>query len=272
MIRIIKSFHECQDFVLNFCRDPDLSDPMLSNEEQLRNNLTKAIEKPEKHTVWGVFREEHMIGLFSFLVLPDEQYMEMLLGLSRDKTAYQEIFNHLSENFPNYEADFVLNPRNKLLKEQLEARNTEFETEQQKMVLGTPVLPNDVTGAEPYTPQYEHQYCAIHNQDVYWTGEKILTAPERFRTILAIHDGKVVGYLDVTVGFEENEIFDLFVLEDYRRMGCGRKLLAMAIQMNQPNGMMLTVNVDNIPAIRLYESVGFGKAENENSLTAHWKI
>ena len=110
----------------------------------------------------------------------------------------------------------------------------------------------------------------IHNQDVYWTGEKIVTAPERFRTILAIHDSKVVGYQDVTKGFEENEIFDLFILEDYRRMGYGRKLLAMAIKMNQPNGMMLTVNVDNILAIRLYESVGFWKVENENSVAACW--
>lgn len=272
MIHIIRSFDECQDFVSDFRRDPDFLDPMLANEEQLRNNLTKAIEKPEKHTVWGVYREDRMTGLFSFLILPDEQYMEMLVGLSRDKAAYQEMLTHLKQNFPNYEADFVFSPRNDLLKEQLEARDAEFETEQQKMVLETPVLPDDTAGAELYTPRYEQQYCAIHNQDVYWTGEKIMTAPERFRTILAIHDSKVVGYLDVTKGFEENEIFDLFVSEDYRRMGYGRKLLAMAIKRNAPNGMMLTVNVDNIPAIRLYESVGFLNAENENSLTAHWKI
>ncbi len=58
-----------------------------------------------------------------------------------------------------------------------------------------------------------------------------MTAPERFRTILAMHDGKVIGCLDVTIGFEENEIFDVFVLEEYRSMGYARKLLAMAIGM-----------------------------------------
>ncbi len=272
MIRKIKSFDECRSFVRNFSRDPNVSDPMLTNEEQLRNNLTKAIEKPEKHTVWGVFRENQMIGLFSFLILPDEQYMEMLVGLSRDQTAYQKMMDHLKQNFSGYEADFVFHPRNNLLKEQLKARNAQFAPEQQRMVLGTPVLPDDTTGAELYHPQYEQQYCTIHNQDVYWTGEKIVTAPDRFRTFLAIHDGKVVGYLDITIGFEENEIFDVVVLEKWRRMGYGRKLLAMAIERNAPNGMMLTVNVDNIPAICLYESVGFSKAENQNSLTAHWKI
>ena len=272
MIQIIRFLEECRNFLHNFCGDPDFLGPILSNEEQLRNELTKAIEKPEKHTVWGVFREGHMTGLFSFLILPDEQYMEMLAGLSRDKAAYQEMLTYLEQNFPNYEADFVFDPRNDLLKEQLQVRNAKFETEQQKMVLGTPVVPDDTTGAVPYAPQYEQQYCAIHDQNVYWTGEKIVSVPERFKTIMAIHDGKVVGYLDMTKGFTENEIFDVLVLENYRRMGYGRKLLAMAIEVNRPNGMMLTVDVDNVPAIRLYRSVGFSEVENENSLTAHWMI
>ena len=39
---------------------------------------------------------------------------------------------------------------------------------------------------------------------------------------VAVEDGKVVGYMDVTYTFKENEPFDLFVLEEYRRMGYGR--------------------------------------------------
>ena len=272
MIHIIQSFDECQDFVSDFLRCSDASDPMLSNKEQLQNNLTKALAKPETHAVCGVYREDHMTGLFSFLILPDQRYMEMLVGLSRNKAAYQELFAYLKQNFSNYKADFVFDPINDLLKEQLEAREAEFEPEQYKMVLKAPALPEDTAGAVLYTPQYEEQYCAIHNQDVYWTGEKIVTTPDRFQTILAICGSRVVGYLDVTKGYQENEIFDLFVLEEYRRMGCGRKLLAAAIKRNQPNGLILTVNVDNLPAICLYESVGFQKVEHENSVTAHWSI
>ena len=117
-----------------------------------------------------------------------------------------------------------------------------------------------------------HVYCAIHNKDMYWTGEKVMQAQDRFRTFLAIHDGKVVGYMDVTYIFQENEPFDLFVLEEYRRRGYGRKLLAKALEMNQPNGMMLLVDVDNDPAIRLYESMGFVKVQGQNNLTAHWTV
>ena len=272
MIRIIQSFDACRDFVCGFYGDPDFSDPMLTNEEQLQNNLIASIEKPDKHCVWGVFQNEQLVGLFAFLVLPDEQYMQMLVGLSRDKAAYQEMLNHLAHNYPSYDADFVFNPGNNLLKEQLEARGAEFEPEQQKMVLDTPVLGMNTTGVELLSDKYTPQYLAIHNKDMYWTGEKVVTAPDRFRTFLAIHEGKVIGYLDVTHCFAENEPYDLFVLEDYRKMGYGRKMLAKALELNQPSGMVLLVDIDNDPAIRLYQSMGFIKAENQNTLTAHWKV
>lgn len=269
MIRIIKSYDECRDFFGCFHDDPNFSDPMLLNEEQLQNNLIKSIEK---HCVLGVYQDEQMIGLFAFLVLRDEQYIEMLVGVSRKKEAYMEIFHYLEQCYPCYNADFVFNPGNYLLKELLELKQAEFEPEQQKMVLGKPNLGIDTAGVELYSEKYAQQYFAIHNKDMYWTGEKVVQAQDRFRTILAIHDGKVIGYMDVTYCFDENEPFDLFVLEDYRRKGYGRKLLAKALELNQPNGMMLLVDADNYPAIRLYESMGFAKVQGQNNLTAHWTV
>ncbi len=272
MIKIIKSYDECRDFASCFNGDPNFSDPMLCHEEQLQNNLIKSIEKPDRHCILGIYRDEQMIGLFAFLVLRDEQYIEMLVGLSREKEAYLEVFHYLEQRYPGYSADFVFNPGNYLLKELLESRNAEFEPEQQKMVLGTPVLGLDTTGVELLSEKYKEQYCAIHNKDMYWTGEKVAAAQDRFRTFLAIHDGKVVGYMDVTYTYDENEPFNLFVLEDYRRMGHGRKLLERALEMNQPKGMMLLVDVGNAPAIRLYASMGFAKVQGQNNLTAHWTV
>lgn len=272
MIRIIKTYNECREFASGFQGDPDFSDPMLCHEEQLQNNLIKSIDKPDRHCVLGIYREEQMIGLFAFLVLRDEQYIEMLVGLSREKEAYLEMFHYLKHHFPGYSADFVFNPRNFILKELLELYHADFEPEQQKMVLGTPVLGFDMTGVELLSEKYKEPYCAIHNKDMYWTGEKVVQAQDRFRTLLAIHDGKVVGYMDVTYIFEENEPIDLFVLEEYRRMGYGRKLLAKALEMNQPNAMMLLVDIDNDPAIHLYASMGFAKVQGQNNLTAHWMV
>lgn len=272
MIRIIKTYDECRDFAFGFNDDPNFSDPMLCHEEQLQNNLVKSIEKPDRHCVLGIYREEQMIGLFAFLVLRDEQYIEMLVGLSREKEAYLEMFHYLKHHFPGYSADFVFNPGNFILKELLELRNADFEPEQQKMVLGTPVLGLETTGVELLSEKYKEQYCAIHYKDMYWTGEKVVQAQDRFRTLLAIQDGKVVGYMDVTYIYKENEPTDLFVLEDYRAIGYERKLLAKALELNQPNGMMILLDVNDGHAITLFESMGFAKAQGQNNLTAHWTV
>lgn len=272
MIRIIKSYEECRDFVSGFQGDPEFSAPMLSSEEQIRNNLIRAIEKPEKHCVVGSWRDGRMTGLFALLTLREERYLELLAGLCRDREAYREFFQYLEEHYPGYEADFVFNPADFLLKELLEERGAEFEAEQQKMVSEVPAPEVDTDGVEPYSEKYAEAYFALHSRDVYWTGEKVAAAPERFRIWLAIRDGQVVGYLDVTHCFEENEPYDLFVREEYRRMGYGRRLLAKALEENRPKGMMALVEVDQEAAIGLYESMGFRRAENQDSLTVHWSI
>lgn len=78
--------------------------------------------------------------------------------------------------------------------------------------------------------QYAPISCIIEERGAfrYGAGEKAVTDSNQFRTIPAIGDSMVDGCLNVTIGYEENEINDLFVLEEYRRMGYARKLLAMA--------------------------------------------
>lgn len=272
-IKIITSFDGCEGFVRGFCRDNAFSDPMLSNDEQIRCNLRKAIEKPEDHLVIGVFDGQKMVGLFSFLALGEEKYLEMLAGLSRDEEAYREMFGYLHERFPSYSADFVFNPHNRLLYDLLKQRGAEFETEQYKMVFASHDVPHiDTSGVEMLTEKTIPSYLAMHNTDLYWTGDKVIGAADRFRTFVAVEDGQAVGYVDVTHCFEENEPVDLLVKEGHRRKGYGRKLLAKALEMNAPKGMMLLVDIDNEAAIRLYRSLGFEKAENQNSLTAHCQV
>ncbi len=268
----LTSYESGSAFVESFFGDPDFSDPMLCTQEQLEGNLLKAFQSPEKHRVLGFYRENQLIGLFSFLVLREENYLEMLVGLSREWDAYRELFSWLNRHYSGCQVDFVFNPRNHLLRELLMEKGAEWEPEQQKMVLGTPILNTDCTGVELFSQEYAQQYFAIHNKDMYWTGEKVAAAPDRFRTFLAVQKDRVVGYLDVTHCFEENEPFDLMVLPEYRGQGYGRKLLTSALAMNQPKGMMLLVETDNHAALRLYESLGFQKAEGPNYLTAHWTV
>ena len=262
MIKIIKAYDECRDFVSDF---PEES----MQKDEITERLTRHIENSDKNRVIGVFAEGGMTGLFSFFVLPDEKYIEMLECFSREKESYAEAFRYLADSFPGYDADFVFDPQNSVLKELLEEYGAEFDTEQQKMVLETVVSGIDTTGVEPLSEKYAEEYCAIHTKDVYWTGERVLEAQDRFRTFLAVNEGKVVGYIDVTYTYDENEPFDLLVLEDCRRMGYGRKLLAKAVEENKPCGMVLHVDVDNAPAIHLYKSMGFKRTVGGNTLTSH---
>ena len=271
MIQKITSLAQYLRFVAEVNADRDYSEPMLSTEAQMENNLLKSLNKPNDH-IFGVFENGEMTGLFDFLILEEERYIEMIVGLSRSKTAWEEVVAWLESGFPGFQADFVFNPRNPLIRELLERKGAEFDPEQEKLVLGEDLPAFDTTGIELLSERYLDQYLAMHGTDVYWTGEKVWEAKERFRALLAVDEGTVVGYTDVTHCFEENEPYDLFVEPEYRGRGWGRKLLAKAIELNRPKGMMLLTDVDNLPVIRLYESLGFRKVEGANSLTATWMI
>ncbi len=207
------------------------------------------------------------------------------------------MLSFLKETYKGWQADFVYNPGNRLLHSLLADERARFEAEQQKMVLEREVsgqishkielggeipsqdgLQIESEGQIPgqggrqielYSPKYREQYTAIHSRDGYWTADKVIDAPDRFRILLALEQDRVVGYMDVTHKYEENEPYDLFVAEAYRRKGYGRAMLSRAIELNRPKAMMLLVDTDNTAAISLYESLGFVNAVGENNMTAH---
>ncbi|MBR3311463.1 MAG: GNAT family N-acetyltransferase [Solobacterium sp.] len=264
MIREITDIQPYIAFTEKFICDSCFSDPNLIGDGGVLNFADNSDKR-----CFGVFRDDELIGLFVFLILPEEKYMELLNGLSEEAGAYDELFVYLEENYPGYQADFIINPGNYLFRKRLEARNAEFNTEQQRMIYTHQLPETDTDAVQVLSEPYAEQYCAMHGKDMYWTAEKVMERPDRFRTLIALDHDTVAGYIDVTCCYDENEPYDLLVREDYRRKGYGRQLLAEALKQNEPNGMILLVDVDNIPALRLYESMGFVKAEGQNNLTVH---
>lgn len=271
MIRILSDLGPCMPFINGIKDDPVYSDPHFCTPEQQRANLFDAVGKKD-YLALGVFRNDALIGLFNFVIIEAERYVEMLIGFSRAYEAYEEIADYLVANYAGFQADFVFNPQNDLIIKTLEKRGAAFDPEMQKMVLTDDPTQIDTDGIEPLSERYRDSYFAMHETDCYWTGEKVADAPDMFNAFLAVDDGVVVGYLDITHCFEENEIYDFKVKEAYRRQGWGRKLLKKAIESNRSKEMMLFVEVDNIPALRLYESAGFRKVSGQNSQMATWNI
>ena len=86
--------------------------------------------------------------------------------------------------------------------------------------------------------------------------------------------GKVVGYVMSRVEFgapyvvegsivKKGHIVSIAVLEGYRRRGIGRRLMENALrslkEVYECKEVYLEVRVSNLPAIRLYEKLGFRK-------------
>ena len=195
----------------------------------------------------------------------------MIVGLSDNKNAYNELFEYLFHNYKGYKIDFVYNPKNNLLNSLLKEYNAGFEIEQQKMQLDKLKPLKRKKEVILYSDKYKKEYINIHLKDTYWTGDKVLTALDKFRVILAIKDSNVVGYVDITHKYDENEPYDVFVKEEYRNNGIATDMLSYAIELDKNKRIMLLVDIDNVSAIKLYEKLGFKKVKG-NNITAHLYI
>lgn len=264
---------EAVRFASDFTGDRMYADPMLQSAEQLEKNLLHAIADPQHYCVFGIYDEQMLLGLFSFLVVKEESYLEMLVGLSRLKEAYSEMMDYLKSRFPGFSVDFVYNPANRLMENCLRISSAFFEPEQCKLILKKPPAFSSERSVVPYSEAYRAGYLAIHD-DVgrYWTAEKVLAALDRFHVFLALDGSQVVGYLDVTYCFEENEPYDLFVCEAYRRRGYARALLAKAIEANGEKKLSVLVDRDDAAALGVYASMGFEEDPSARSRTAHLNL
>lgn len=80
------------------------------------------------------------------------------------------------------------------------------------------------------------------------------------RSVVAMRDGAVVGYLVAWFVHEEVHLLNVAVDPDYQRRGYGRRLLEDLIaraRAEQRSLVTLEVRVGNTSARRLYESFGF---------------
>ena len=72
-------------------------------------------------------------------------------------------------------------------------------------------------------------------------------------------DDKYVGFLIYQLLYENAEIIDIFVLDEYRNKGIGKALLNKLFDNKQVEKITLEVKKDNKYGIMLYNSLGFKK-------------
>ena len=262
MLEEITSLDNYEAFINEVYSDENYVDPHYLYDE---NNLYRAFEKIDQH-VYAYFEDSKIRGIFVLLILPTEKYVETLIALSKSEHAYRELFEYLEKNYKGYRCDFVINPKNILLKNILTSKNAIFENEQQRMIARQASQKEYSLNIQLYSDKWKRSYVDMHVKETYWTAEKVLSALDRFRVFLAIHQERLVGYLDVTYAYKQNEPYSLIVLPEYQNQGYEEALLSKAIGLNGSNTMMTLVDVNAKEEIRIYEEAGFELIKGQNSV------
>ena len=175
----IKSFEEYSNFILELADNPSYYDPHFAYD---KDNLYGALKKKDEYS-FAVLENGIIKGIFVWLIIPDEKYIELLIGFTKSKKAFREMLLYTESKYSGYKADFVINPRNSALYQPLKDKGAVFDTEQQKMV-HTGVVPNvDTSGIELYAENWKEQYCELHSTETYWTAERVLSAKDHFRAM-----------------------------------------------------------------------------------------
>ena len=264
MLEEITSLDSYEAFINEICSDENYVDPHYLYDN---NNLYSAFERRDHH-VYANIDGGNTDGIFVLLILPTENYIEMIIGLSKSKHAYNELFQYLEKNYKGYRCDFVINPKNILLKNILTSKNAIFENEQQRMIARHKVEKEYSLDIQLYSDAWKESYIDMHVKETYWTAEKVLSALDRFRVFLAIDKEQLVGYLDVTYVYKQTEPYSLVVLPQYQNQGYAEALLSKAIALNGSNTMMTLVDVNAKEEIRIYQEAGFETIKGQNSIFA----
>ena len=264
MIQEIHSFDEYEDFIGELARHPLYSDPHFTYSKE---NLYRSLRGKDKY-VFAVLENGIIEGLFVWLVLPDDRYIEMIIGFTKKEEAFTEMLSYMERNYYGYSMDFVFNPLNAAISRPLKMKGAIFDSEQQKMILTGPTPNVSTSQIELLSEKWAKQYCNLHSTDTYWTAQRILAAQDKFRVLLAIKDGQIQGYLDVQSCFDINEIYALFMKPEAAQQGYELALLVKAIELNRPNQMMVVVDVNAKAEIELYTAAGFNRMEGQNSIAA----
>ena len=92
-----------------------------------------------------------------------------------------------------------------------------------------------------------------------WSMESLQSQLEKADSscTVAMIDDQIVGFLAFEQIADEGSIVEVAVHPDHRRKGIARKLIESALSDDSLVEIFLEVRESNMPAIRLYESLGF---------------
>ncbi len=244
---------------------------MLSTPEQRQRNLSACLVHPDD-LVLGCLEDSRMVGLFSFCAEPSKRYLEMLVGVTEREDVCAQVLEYLKENYPGFRLDAVFHPNNIAVRTAIQKAGATLDPVQATFHLKKHILSPSAPVAFPLTEEGITGYLALHNQNCYWTGQRVLEASHIFRVFIVFENEKIVGYVDVTHNREENEIYDLYVRPESRNRGFGKALLSAVIAANGNRGLMSQAEMGNEVITGFLSEMGFEVEPGQESIYACLKL
>ena len=102
-----------------------------------------------------------------------------------------------------------------------------------------------------------------HDKSIYYTTcDDVFYGVHNRVYITDIYNKRVIGSCEINR--KTGEILDVCIREEYRRQGYGTKLIKHVL--NYYDGKYLKVLHENIPAINMYEKIGFRVTKTDGSM------
>ena len=269
MVKKITAVDDIIDFVFIMNSKPETSCKMIPSERELLKEFIEKVITHENDFIIAVYDKKALKGVFFLFYEPKDKYLELIGGYAEETAVCREFFGFMMKNYSGHAFDMIINPLNNTFIESARLEGAEFDGEQVEMVLTDFCIESVSGNAIPFSDKYAEEYIAIHDdEEAYWTAKKIINAKDIFRSYIALDKEKPIGYIDVAYNNPKNEIYNLFVLSEYRGLGYESALLQKAISDSKENEMIFLVNVDDEYMTNLCISLGF----NEGAHTIYVKI
>lgn len=212
-------------------------------------------------------------GILALLVEPENMFMEAIGGVFAEKNyaaVAMEFYEYMEENYPGYHFDAAYPEENQQAIDFIESIGAMIiDYDYELRVNKKKYIPIDeIHHIIHLNEKYYKDFVDIHdkyNPNVYWTGDRLLMALDKFDIFIALDSKRVVGSI-VTSKFNKNvrEIYLMAVEEGKRHLDYEIALINRTVGHafdNEAEEIMVMAEKNNLKLIKDYESLGFEKTD-----------
>jgi len=215
-----------------------------------------------------------LYGVLALCVEPAEKYLEAVGGVFAHKN-YQsvamEFYEYLKSHYGGYQYDAAYPEENKNAIEFMKSIGAKTVSSEYELRLRKSNFQEQHKAAHiaSLDKKYYDSFIKLHNKynpEVYWTGEKLLRALDKFDIFIALENNEVMGSVVTShLSRKVEEIYFIEVEEAGRNRGYGtallNKALKHALNNNGTEELVVMVEKDNKAAMYLFEKFGFAKTD-----------